>query len=61
MGGVACNKYLRRKLQSFCDKKKIQLFCPSPKLCTDNAGMIAYVGNFKAGQDKFDDLSLAIF
>ena len=61
VGGVACNKYLRRKLQAFCEKKKIQLFYPSPKLCTDNAGMIAFVGSYKAAQGKFDDLDLSIF
>jgi len=61
VGGVACNKYLRRILQEFCNKKKIQLFYPSPKLCTDNAGMIAFVGNYKAEQNEFNELNLSIF
>jgi len=61
VGGVACNKYLRRKLQSFCEQKRIQLFYPSGKLCTDNAGMIAFVGAYKAEQNKFDELDLSIF
>lgn len=61
VGGVACNKYLRKKLQIFTDRKGIQLFYPSPKLCTDNAGMIAFVGSYKAAQKKFDGLDLAIF
>jgi len=61
VGGVACNKYLRRVLQEFCDKKRIKLFYPSAKLCTDNAGMIAFVGSYKAAQNKFDDLDLPIF
>jgi len=61
VGGVACNKYLRKKLQEFADKKKIQFFFPSGKLCTDNAGMIAFVGSYKAEQEKFDALDLSIF
>ena len=61
VGGVACNKYLRRTLQKFAEKRGIQLFYPSPKLCTDNAGMIAFVGSYLAEQGKFDDLDLAIF
>ncbi|MBV8661158.1 MAG: tRNA (adenosine(37)-N6)-threonylcarbamoyltransferase complex transferase subunit TsaD [Candidatus Dependentiae bacterium] len=61
VGGVACNKYLRRTLQKFAEKRGIALFYPSPKLCTDNAGMIAFVGNYKAQQNLFDDLDLAIF
>lgn len=61
VGGVACNKYLRRKLQTFADRKGIQLFYPSPKLCTDNAGMIAFVGAYKATQGHFDTLDVSIF
>ena len=61
VGGVACNKYLRRTLQAFAEKRGIQLFFPTPKLCTDNAGMIAFVGSYKAAQGKFDSLDLAIF
>ncbi|MBP6869366.1 tRNA (adenosine(37)-N6)-threonylcarbamoyltransferase complex transferase subunit TsaD [Candidatus Babeliales bacterium] len=61
VGGVACNKYLRRKLQIFADRRNIQLFYPSPKLCTDNAGMIAFVGSYKAAQNQFDGLDLSIF
>ncbi len=61
VGGVACNKYLRRTLKAFAEKRGIQLFYPSPKLCTDNAGMIAFVGGYKAAQGKFDGLDLGIF
>lgn len=60
VGGVACNKYLRQKLQETCDKKKISLFYPNPKLCTDNAGMIAFVGHYKAQQNKFCSQNLSI-
>lgn len=61
VGGVACNKYLRRRLTEFAEKRGRQLFYPTPKLCTDNAGMIAFVGAYKSEQGQFDDLSLSIF
>ena len=61
VGGVACNKYLRQRLLDVCTKKNKQLFFPSPKLCTDNAGMIAFVGHYKAQQEIFSDLHLQVF
>lgn len=60
VGGVACNKYLRKRLQILLEKKAIELFFPTPKLCTDNAGMIAFVGHYKAQQGKFDSFDLGI-
>lgn len=61
VGGVACNKYLRTRLTQTCAEFDKQLFFPTPKLCTDNAGMIAFVGHYKAQQDQYSDLSLKIF
>ena len=43
-GGVACNQRLRATLSSFCTKTGIRLAIPSPKLCADNAAMIAAAG-----------------
>ena len=60
VGGVACNKYLKQELNNFCKNKSLEFFSPSPKYCTDNAAMIALVGNYKAQQNKFDDLDLDI-
>lgn len=61
VGGVACNKYLRARLQTVCTKFNKQLFFPSNKLCTDNAGMIAFVGHHKAQRNQFDNLDLGVF
>lgn len=61
VGGVACNKYLRMRLQNTCNKFNKQLFFPSNKLCTDNAGMIAFVGHNKAQHNQFSSLDLAVF
>ena len=46
-GGVACNSYLRKKFEIRTKKEGINLFIPSPILCTDNAAMIACNGLFK--------------
>lgn len=61
VGGVACNKYLRTRLKNACEKRKLALFFPTTKLCTDNAGMIAFVGHYKAQQKLFNDLTLPVF
>lgn len=42
-GGVSCNKRLRERFREACDQKGIRLLLADPKLCTDNAAMIAYV------------------
>lgn len=60
VGGVACNKYLRKRLSSMCDNNNIKLFYPSPRLCTDNAGMIAYVAHYKAVQNQYSNQHLSI-
>ena len=60
VGGVACNRYIRESLTRTCRRYSIPLLTPSPRYCTDNAAMIAYVGNYKAIQGKFDDYTLDI-
>jgi N6-L-threonylcarbamoyladenine synthase len=44
VGGVACNGALRQALQAEAEAEGIQIFIPSPALCTDNAAMIAAAG-----------------
>lgn len=61
VGGVACNRYLKTELATFCNERDLQFFFPSPQYCTDNAAMIAFVANYKAKQGKFSDLTLDIF
>lgn len=60
VGGVACNKYLRKRLHEVADAHKLPFFFPSPQFCTDNGAMIAFVGNYKAAQGKFSDWDLDI-
>lgn len=61
VGGVACNKYIREHMANFCAEKGLQFFVPSPKYCTDNAGMIAFVGSYKYERGESDDLTLDIW
>lgn len=60
VGGVACNKYLKARLERFCTSQGKLFFAPSPAYCTDNGAMIAYVGHYKAQQERWSDFSLDI-
>ncbi|BDC35104.1 hypothetical protein Noda2021_10620 [Candidatus Dependentiae bacterium Noda2021] len=60
VGGVACNAYIKKHMQEWCQANGLSLYWPSPKYCTDNAAMIAYVGNYKGQKGEFSDLSLDI-
>ncbi|MEX0672049.1 MAG: tRNA (adenosine(37)-N6)-threonylcarbamoyltransferase complex transferase subunit TsaD [Candidatus Babeliales bacterium] len=60
VGGVACNKYIRKECEELCQKLNRQFFVPVSKYCTDNAAMIALVGAYKATQGKFSTLELDI-
>ena len=61
VGGVACNKYIKKQLQEFCQKRNLAYFSPSPEFCTDNAAMIAFVAAYKVRQNSYSDLTLDIF
>jgi N6-L-threonylcarbamoyladenine synthase len=61
VGGVASNNYLKKSLADFCKKRALEFFSPSRQYCTDNAAMIAFVGNYKAAQGLYSDLHLDIF
>jgi N6-L-threonylcarbamoyladenine synthase len=45
-GGVAVNKALRERMKRRGNEEGIEVFWPSPFLCTDNAGMIARAGHY---------------
>ncbi len=43
-GGVAANTRLRRRLGALAAEEGMTLLAPPPRLCTDNAAMIAWAG-----------------
>jgi len=59
-GGVACNEFIKRRLNNSCSRLKKSFFAPPPKFCTDNGAMIAFVGSYKADQSKFSNLNLDV-
>jgi N6-L-threonylcarbamoyladenine synthase len=46
-GGVTCNQALRAELDRTCAKAELKLLLAEPKLCTDNAAMIAILAGRK--------------
>ncbi len=46
-GGVSANRRLRERLTEDCKNNKILLSIPPLKLCTDNAAMIAGLGQYR--------------
>ncbi|MGB8367201.1 MAG: tRNA (adenosine(37)-N6)-threonylcarbamoyltransferase complex transferase subunit TsaD [Candidatus Babeliales bacterium] len=60
VGGVAANNYIVNRLHAFAKKQHLLFFTPSRQYCTDNAAMIAFVGNYKAEQNKFSNWDLDI-
>ena len=43
-GGVASNKFIRKKFNLLCEKYSIDFIVPEKNLCIDNATMIAWAG-----------------
>jgi len=46
-GGVSCNKELRKQITEACKRHGLELKTAEPKLCTDNAAMIAFAAMLK--------------
>ena len=46
-GGVSCNQALRNEMTERCRKAGLRLLTASPRLCTDNAAMIAFAASLR--------------
>lgn len=60
VGGVACNQFIKNNIRSFATARNLAFYSPSAKYCTDNAAMIAFVGDYKARKNQFSSLELDI-
>jgi N6-L-threonylcarbamoyladenine synthase len=51
-GGVSCNQALRSEMAQGCGEAGVRLVTAPPRLCTDNAAMIAFAASlrFRSGQ-----------
>jgi N6-L-threonylcarbamoyladenine synthase len=60
-GGVACNLGLRDVLGRACAERGVELRIPSPRLCADNAAMVALIGTWllESGEGADDRLDVA--
>ena len=59
-GGVACNRELRERLAAECDRRGVEFRAPSPRLCADNAAMIALVGAWALARGEAPDPELDV-
>jgi len=59
-GGVAANNRLRERFYSEAEEKGLNIYFPHPKLCMDNAAMVAGLGYqlFKKGYKSGLDLNI---
>jgi len=57
-GGVACNRELRRRLEVACAGRDVALRIPSPRLCADNAAMVALIGAWSLARGASADAEL---
>ncbi|MBR6486395.1 MAG: tRNA (adenosine(37)-N6)-threonylcarbamoyltransferase complex transferase subunit TsaD [Lachnospiraceae bacterium] len=57
-GGVASNSALRASMAAACKEAGVELYCPSPIFCTDNAAMIGVAGYYEYIKGNVSDLSL---
>lgn len=57
-GGVACNSGLRASLQKMGGERGVELHLAPPKLCGDNAAMLAVAGDAYLSAGCNDDLAM---
>jgi len=58
-GGVAANRAIGLALAALCLQEGFMIRIPPPKLCTDNAAMVAWAGIERGALSLFDDLAIA--
>lgn len=57
-GGVAANSLLQSRAREAATRHGLALAIPKPRLCTDNAAMVAAAASYRALAGDFDNLDL---
>ncbi len=57
-GGVAANSSLRKQMKACAEGIGVEVCCPEPVLCTDNAAMIGCAAYYEYKNNNISDLSL---
>ncbi len=55
-GGVSCNQALRKGMEEKCRAAGLRLLTAAPRLCTDNAAMIAFAASLRFGAGQRSDV-----
>lgn len=55
-GGVSCNQALRSGLAEACVRARLALHTAAPRLCTDNAAMIAFVAALRLERGEVSEV-----
>lgn len=57
-GGVACNRGLRTRFTEMSNREGVEVFFPSPVLCSDNAAMLGVAADYYLSRGAHDALDL---
>jgi N6-L-threonylcarbamoyladenine synthase len=61
IGGVACNAYIKDRLQKYTQDRNLFFVSPAPGFCVDNAAMIAYTASLYLARGVASDWYLDVF
>jgi N6-L-threonylcarbamoyladenine synthase len=59
-GGVSCNRNLRKQMSLGCERAGLRLRFAPPRLCTDNAAMIAFAAQLRLARGETSPLTTEI-